>query len=63
MNNKGLGRKRHWPNLRYFSGILLEGLKNITSTLNQDDGPMSRESKPDFPNMNQGWGLLEGDIR
>jgi hypothetical protein len=28
MKWKGGGRKRSWPNLRYYAGICLEGLKN-----------------------------------
>jgi hypothetical protein len=27
MNWKGCGRKKSWPNLRYYPGICLEGLR------------------------------------
>jgi hypothetical protein len=36
MNWKGCGRKRSWPNLRYYPGICLEGLRKTTKNLSQD---------------------------
>jgi hypothetical protein len=30
MNNKGCGRKRSWPNLRYYPEIFLKGLRKTT---------------------------------
>jgi hypothetical protein len=30
MNWKGSGRKRSWPNLRYYHGIFLEGQNKTT---------------------------------
>jgi hypothetical protein len=35
MNWKGCGRKRLWPNLKYYAGILLEELKKTTKNLSQ----------------------------
>jgi hypothetical protein len=36
MNGKGCGRKCSWPNLKYYAGIRLEGLRKTTKNLNQD---------------------------
>jgi hypothetical protein len=36
MNWKGCGRKRSWPNLRYFPSICLEGLRTTKNTVSQD---------------------------
>jgi hypothetical protein len=36
MNWKGCGRKRSWPNFRYYPGIFLEGLKKTTKNLSQE---------------------------
>jgi hypothetical protein len=33
MDWKGFGRKLSWRNLRYYSGIFVEGLSNTTKTL------------------------------
>jgi hypothetical protein len=30
MNWKGKGKKRLWPNLRYYPGIFLEGMRKTT---------------------------------
>jgi hypothetical protein len=35
MNWKGCRRKRSWPNLRYYSGIYLYGLKKPTKNLSR----------------------------
>jgi hypothetical protein len=35
MNWKGCGRKLLYPNLRYYPGIYLEGLRKTTKTLSQ----------------------------
>jgi hypothetical protein len=32
MNGKGIVRKRSWPNLRYYTGIRLEGLRKRRKT-------------------------------
>jgi hypothetical protein len=37
MNLKGYGRKRSWPNLKYYPGISLEGLRKTTENLSQDN--------------------------
>jgi hypothetical protein len=37
MNLKGCGRKQSWPNLRYYPGIFLEGLRKTTKALSQDN--------------------------
>jgi hypothetical protein len=36
MNWKGCGRKRSWPNLRYYLTICLDGLRKTTKYLSQD---------------------------
>jgi hypothetical protein len=36
MNYKCCGRKRSWPNLRYYPDICLAGLKNTAKNLSQD---------------------------
>jgi hypothetical protein len=36
MNWKGYGREWSWPNLRYYPGIFLEGLRKTTRNLLQD---------------------------
>jgi len=33
MNRKGFGRKRLWPNLRYYPGIHLKRLRKTTKNL------------------------------
>jgi hypothetical protein len=38
MNSKGRGRKRSWPNLRYYRGICLEGLRK-TATCHDSRSP------------------------
>jgi hypothetical protein len=43
MNWKGCGRKQLWPNLRYYPGICLEGLRKIMENLNQDSQSMGRD--------------------
>jgi hypothetical protein len=43
MNWKGCGRKWSWPNLRYYLGIFLEGLRNTTKVLSQDNRSLRRE--------------------
>jgi hypothetical protein len=35
MNWKGYGTKLSWPNLRYYTGIFLEGLRKITLNFSQ----------------------------
>jgi hypothetical protein len=32
----GFGRKRPWPNLRYYPGISMKGLRKITKKISQD---------------------------
>jgi hypothetical protein len=48
MNWKGCGRKRSWPNLRYYTGICLEGLRKTTKTCpsrNFNTGPPECEAR------------------
>jgi len=47
MNGKGFGRKRLLRNLRYYSGLCLEGLRKTMKNLNQ-------HSHRDLPNTKQG---------
>jgi hypothetical protein len=35
INARGFGRKRSWPNLRYYASIRLEALRKTTKQLNQ----------------------------
>jgi hypothetical protein len=35
MNGKGFGRKKSWPNLRYYASIHLEGPRKTTKNLTQ----------------------------
>jgi hypothetical protein len=35
MDGKGFGRKRSWPNLRYYAGIRLESVRKTSNNLNQ----------------------------
>jgi hypothetical protein len=46
MNWKGCGRKWSWPNLKYYPGICLEGLRKATKTLSQDSRSASRDLNP-----------------
>jgi hypothetical protein len=36
INWKGHGRKRLWPNLKFYSGTCLEDLRKTTENLSQD---------------------------
>jgi hypothetical protein len=49
MNWKGCGRKRSWPNLRYYPGICLEGLRKTTKNLSQDNRSPGRDLNPGPP--------------
>jgi hypothetical protein len=39
--SSGFGRKRSWPNLRYYPGTFLERLKKNTKNLSQDSWSLS----------------------
>jgi hypothetical protein len=43
MNWKGCGRKRSWPDVRYFPGICLEGVRKTTKYLSQDNRSLGRD--------------------
>jgi hypothetical protein len=43
LNCKGFGRKRSWPNLRHYPGILVEGLREIIKNLSEDSRSQDRE--------------------
>jgi hypothetical protein len=43
MNWKGYGRKRSWPDWRYYPGICLERLRKTTKNLSQDIPSMGRD--------------------
>jgi hypothetical protein len=49
MNLKGCGRKRSWPNLRYCSGICLEGLRKTTKIISQASRSPGRDLNPGSP--------------
>jgi hypothetical protein len=42
MNWKGCGRKRSWPNLRYYLGICL-GLRKTTKNLSQNSQALGKD--------------------
>jgi hypothetical protein len=49
MNWKGFEWKRSWPNLRYYSGICLQGLSKTTKNLSQDSCSPGRDLNPGPP--------------
>jgi hypothetical protein len=49
MNWKWYGRKRSWPNSRYYPGICLERLKKTMKTLSQDSRSPGRDLNPEPP--------------
>jgi hypothetical protein len=49
MNWKGCGRKRSWPNLRYYPYICLEGLKKTMKNLIQHSRSLSQDLSPGLP--------------
>jgi hypothetical protein len=49
MNWKGCGRKRSWPNLRYYPDICLEGLRKKTKNLSQFIRSPGRDLNPGPP--------------
>jgi hypothetical protein len=42
-NRKGCGRKRLWPNLRYYPGIFVDGLKKTMKNLSQNSWSPGRD--------------------
>jgi hypothetical protein len=54
MNWKGCGRKRSWPNLRYYSGICQERLRKTTKNLSQDSRSLGRDLNPGRPEYEAG---------
>jgi hypothetical protein len=49
MNRKGCGRKRPWPNVRHYTGILLERLRKATNKLSQDRLSPGRDLNTGLP--------------
>jgi hypothetical protein len=47
MNCKGFGRKRSWPNLIYYTGIRLEGVRKTTKKLKQDSWSPGPKFEPE----------------
>jgi hypothetical protein len=43
MNWKGCGRKRLWPNLTYYIGMFMEGLRKTTNNLSPDSRSPGRD--------------------
>jgi hypothetical protein len=43
MNWREYGRKWSWPNLRYYPGICLEGLRKNTENISQDSQSPGRD--------------------
>jgi hypothetical protein len=46
MNWKEYGRKQSWPNLRYYPGICLEGLRETMKNVSQDSQSAGQDLKP-----------------
>jgi hypothetical protein len=49
MNWDGCGRKQFWPNMRYYHGICLVGLRNVTKILRKESRHRSRDVNPRPP--------------
>jgi hypothetical protein len=47
MNLKGFGRKRSWPNLRYYPGIRLKRVRKTSKTSIKIAGHRSRDLNPE----------------
>jgi hypothetical protein len=58
---KGHGRKRSWPNLRYYLGICLEGLIKTTKNLSEDSWSPGRDLNPETPEYEAG-ALSDRDV-
>jgi hypothetical protein len=54
VNRKGFGRKRLWPNVRYYPGICLDGLRKTTESLIQDSRSPDRDLNPGPPEYEAG---------
>jgi hypothetical protein len=54
MNGKGLGRKRSWPNLRYYAGIRLDKLNKPQKTTISIAGRRGRDQNPEPPEYEAG---------
>jgi hypothetical protein len=52
LNWRGYGRKRPWPDLRYYSGICLEGRRKATKT---QSGEPNRDLNPGPPKYKAGF--------
>jgi hypothetical protein len=48
------GRKRSWPNLRFYPRICLEGLRKATKNLSQDNWSPGEDLKPGPPEYEAG---------
>jgi hypothetical protein len=56
MNWKGFGRKRPWPNVRFYSKIRLEGLRKTMKNLNQNSRSPDRDlnlAPPEYVGRNE----------
>jgi hypothetical protein len=54
INGKGFGRKRYWPNERYYAGIRLEELRKTTKTSISIAGRRDRDLKLGPPEYEAG---------
>jgi hypothetical protein len=63
MNRKGCGTKQSWPNLRYYPGICLEGLRKTTKNLTQDNRSPGRDLNPGPPEYEAGVLPLNHEVR
>jgi hypothetical protein len=51
---EGCGRKRSWPNYRYYPGICLEGLRTIMKNIRQDSRSPGQDLNPGLPEYEAG---------
>jgi hypothetical protein len=64
MNLEGYGMKQSWPNLRYYPGFCLEGLRKIRKTLSGEDSRSSgRYLNPGPPEFEAGVITTGRDVR
>jgi hypothetical protein len=54
MNWKVCGRKRSWPNIRYYPGNCLQGLRKTTKDLSHDSRSLVRDLNTGSPKYGTG---------
>jgi hypothetical protein len=63
MNWNEYGRKRSWPNLRYYLGICLEGLRKVSKNLSYDIRSAGRHLNLGLPKYEAGVLTTNHDVR